>query len=295
MPEEGYSYRASVKSDASDEIINTYVLRPAAGLLVRALYRTRVTPNQVTIAAILWGFAAAVLYAQGTSVLTVCAGLCLTGKDLLDSADGQLARAKGMFSRAGRFLDSLGDIAVNFAAFAAIAAAMVRHGGGAAAPLLCLCAFLGTSLRVSYHVFYQTSFLHLRNAYEGNRTSEEIRPGDGKEDRLTSLLHRAFLALYGWQDRLVARIDQACRKGSSVPRMTDERWFGDMPAVRLSGFLGLGTELFLLTVFSLFDRLDLYLWVNLAGMNAVWCACVAYRGVVLRGRGGAFSSSGRRS
>ena len=46
-----YSYDLSVKSDISDELINVYVMRPAAGLLVRALYRTSITPNQVTLAA----------------------------------------------------------------------------------------------------------------------------------------------------------------------------------------------------------------------------------------------------
>ena len=293
MPEGTYSYRASVKSDASDELINTYVLRPAAGVLVRALYRTRVTPNQVTLAAIVSGFVAAALYVQGTPLATACAGICLTGKDLLDSADGQLARAKGMFSRAGRFLDSIGDIAVNFAVFGAICAAMVGQGGGAGAPVLCLCAFLGMSLRVSYHVFYQTSFLHLQNAYTGNRKSEELRTEDAHEDHLTSLLHRTFLVLYGWQDRLIARIDGACRRPGTAPWMTDDRWFGDVTGVRLSGFLGLGTELFILMIFSVFDRLDVYLWINIAGMNFVWAACIAYRSVVLRRRGRPVSSRNR--
>ncbi len=290
MGREGYSYRDSVKSDASDELINTYILRPVAGLLVRALYRTPVTPNQVTLAATASGLAAAALYWQGRPLLTVLAGLCLTGKDLLDSADGQLARAKGLFSRRGRFLDSIGDFAVNLAVFAAIAVAMVRSGRGAGAPLLCLCAFLGVSLRVSYHVFYQTSFLHLRNSYTGNRTSEEIREEDADEDRLTSSLHRVFLVLYRWQDVLVARLDAACRGRSGISRVTDEKWYGDATGVRLSGFLGLGTELFVLMLCSVIDRLDIYLWINLAGMNLVWLACVAYRGVILRRE---ISSSGR--
>lgn len=240
------------------------------------------TPNQVTIAATASGLAAAALYWQGTPLLTALAGLCLTGKDLLDSADGQLARAKGLFSRAGRFLDSLGDFAVNLAVFSAIAAAMVRSGSGAGAPLLCLCAFLGVSLRVSYHVFYQTSFLHLRNAYTGNRTSEEIRGEDAAEDRLTAALHRAFLVLYGWQDAFVARIDAACRGSSGRSGETDERWYGDVSGVRLSGFLGLGTELFLLMLCSVTDRLDAYLWINAAGMNLVWLVCIGYRGLILR-------------
>jgi phosphatidylglycerophosphate synthase len=276
-----YSYEASVKSDASDELINTYILRPVAGLLVRALHRTRVTPNQVTIAATVSGLAAAALYWQGTPILTACAGLCLTGKDLLDSADGQLARAKGMFSRAGRFLDSIGDLLVNLTVFTAIAVAMVRSGEGAGAPFLCLCAFLGVSLRVSYHVFYQTAFLHLRNVYTGNRISEEIREEDMREDRLTLSLHRTFLIFYGWQDAFIARLDAACRGRSATARVTDEQWYGDVTGVRLSGFLGLGTELLVLMICSVLDRLDAYLWINIGGMNLVLLLCVAYRGLIL--------------
>lgn len=295
MGKEAYTYEASVKSDVSDELVNTYILRPAAGLLVRTLFRKRVTPNQVTLAAIASGLAAAVLYWQGTPPLTAVAGLCLTAKDLLDSADGQLARAKGMFSRAGRFLDSIGDFAVNLAVFTAIAVAMVGSGSGPGALLLCLCAFLGISLRVSYHVFYQTSFLHLRNAYTGNRTSEEVRAEDANEDRLTALLHRTFLILYRWQDAFIARLDAACRGRSGPSRMADERWYGDVTGVRLSGFLGLGTELLVLMICSVIDRLDAYLWINVGGMNLVWLLCVAYRRVLLRrkpwGEAGEISST----
>ncbi|HTO95137.1 MAG TPA: CDP-alcohol phosphatidyltransferase family protein [Bacteroidota bacterium] len=287
MRGEAYSYTSSVKSDASDELINTYVLRPAAGLLVRTLYRTPVTPNQVTLAATAAGLAAAGLYLQGTPGLTLAAGLCITLKDILDSADGQLARAKGMFSRAGRFLDSIGDFAVNLAVFAAIAAAMLAQGAGIEAPLLCLCAFLGISLRVSYHVYYQTSFLHLRSAYAGNRTSEELTEEDRGEDRKTAALHRTFLLLYGWQDRLVARIDAFAAGGAPPDAALSVRWYGDVTGVRLSGFLGLGTELFLLTACSVAGALKLYLVLNIGGMNLYWACCVAYRRRVLRPKLGA--------
>ena len=278
----GYSYTRSVKSDASDELINTVVLRPAAGLLVRLLYRTPVTPNQVTLAATAAGLAAAALYGAGTPGRTLAAGLCLTLKDLLDSADGQLARAKGKFSRAGRFLDSIGDFVVNLTVFTGIAAAMLRQGAGAAAPLLCLLAFLGISLRVSYHVFYQASFLHLRSAYTGNRTSEELTAEDRDEDRLTRALHRTFLLLYGWQDRLMARLDAFAAGGAPPEGARARRWYGDVTGVRLSGFLGLGTELFLLTACSVAGALGLYLFINIAGMNLYWACCVAYRRRVLR-------------
>ncbi|MGB2960570.1 MAG: CDP-alcohol phosphatidyltransferase family protein, partial [Bacteroidota bacterium] len=96
---EGYAYRTSLKSSASDELINTYLLRPAAGVLVRLLYGTRVTPNQLTIGSIAAGLVAALLYAQASAQTTIVAGLLVTVKDILDGADGQLARSRQQYSR----------------------------------------------------------------------------------------------------------------------------------------------------------------------------------------------------
>jgi len=280
----GYSYGNSVKSGVSDEPINTYLMRPLAGLLVRVIFRTPVTPNQVTVAAAASGFVAAALYASGDPVRTAAAGLFLSAKDLLDSADGQLARAKGLFSRAGRFLDSIGDIAVNFSVCAANAAAALAGGAGAWTAAAWGGAFLGMTLRVSYHVFYQTSFLHLRNTYAGNRTSEEVRPEDLAEERRVLYLQRLFLFLYGWQDNLMAALDRWSRRGLPADAGTDTRWYGDERGVRLSGFLGLGTELFLLMLCSVTGATGLYLLLNLVGMNLFWAVCVWYRRGVLRGR-----------
>lgn len=280
----GYSYSRSVKSDVSDELINTYLMRPLAGVLVRVLFRTPVTPNQVTVAAAVSGFVAAALYASGDPVRTAAAGLFLSAKDLLDSADGQLARAKGMFSRAGRFLDSIGDIAVNFSVCAANAVAALSAGAGAWTAAAWGGAFLGITLRVSYHVFYQSSFLHLRNTYTGNRTSEELRPEDLAEGRQALALQRIFLFLYGWQDNLIAALDRWSRHGLPADAETDRRWYGDAGAVRLSGFLGLGTELFLLMVCSVAGATGLYLLLNLVGMNLFGMFCVWYRRRVLRAR-----------
>ncbi len=279
-----YSYRASIKSDVSDELINTYVLRPLAGLLVWLLYRTRVTPNHVTGAAIVFGFIAAALYGESEPGLTLLAGLCLTAKDLLDSADGQLARAKTMYSRAGRFLDSIGDFAVNLAVFAAIGTALVTASHSAAPAVLALLAFAGISLRVSYHVYYQASYLHGEGSYEVNRTAEHMTDEDRSADSLTRALQKVYLVLYGWQDDLMAKVDGFSRAGLPRDQSAASRWYGDRVALRLSGFLGMGTELGVLTVCSLANRLESYLLINLIGLNVLWLVNVAYRRFVLAPR-----------
>jgi phosphatidylglycerophosphate synthase len=275
----GPSYKSSVKSDVSDELLNTCLLRPIAHQIVRILYPTRATPNHLTAASIVVGFVSAGVYALAGPIWYPLAGLLVTLKDILDTADGQLARARQMYSRFGRFLDSVGDIAVNLVVFGAMSWSLYHETGQLHVFLLGALGFLGISLRVSYHVFYQTSFLHLQNTYEVNRVSEEIQTADTEGEQRTRLMQKLYLFLYGWQDRLMMRIDNWSKKG--LFNVRPEFWYGDRTALRLSGLLGLGTELFILMIFSVFRRLDWYLAVNVVGLNAVWALCIVYRKVFL--------------
>src|SRR6266567_4448868 len=97
-------FKQSLKSDSyyADEIINIYLLRPLAAIIVWMLYPTRTTPNQVTLAAIVIGCTAGIVYTLDIPGAIAAAGLLVTAKDVLDDADGQLARAKVLYSRRGR-------------------------------------------------------------------------------------------------------------------------------------------------------------------------------------------------
>ncbi len=278
MPEQ-YRYDTSIKSPLSDELLNTYVLRPLAGVIVRMLFRTPVTPNHVTIAAVIVGIAAAWFYAQGSAATVAAAGLLMTLKDILDSADGQLARAKSIYSRAGRFLDSIGDVLVNILVFAAIGWTLSAEGG-VGSLVLSLAGLVGITIRVSYHVFYQTSYLHLEGAYERNRITEEITEEDRRGDPVVLMLQKVFLFLYGWQDRFMLRMDAWCRRGKSEEDFR-RRWYGDAAGLRISGFLGFGTEFLVLTICSLLNKLELYLVLNLVLMNGIMLVSIIYRRWVL--------------
>jgi phosphatidylglycerophosphate synthase len=309
-------FKQSLKSDSyyADELINIYLLRPIAAVIVWVLYPAPVTPNQLTVAAIIAGFAAALTYTFNTPAAIAVAGLLVTAKDILDDADGQLARAKQLYSRRGRFLDSIGDFVVDAALFAAITYVVFQTHPEISTILLGLLGLLGITLRVSYHVFYQVSFLHLEDRYKLNRIAEEITEEDLRGDRVALQLQRIFLLIYGWQDRLMYRIDRWCQGGifhaksaidnpqseisnqksvisnqksviSSQTEMTDDllfAWYSDKLALRVSGLLGFGMEFALLTVCSLFNELYLYLLLNVFLMNGIWAGSVLYRGVVLR-------------
>jgi hypothetical protein len=107
-----------------DIVWNTYVSRPVAALVLVALRRTRVTPNQVTFASLLVALGGAAAMAWWlTWVGLIAAALILQASYVLDCVDGQLARLKSMATPVGAHLDFLMD---ELKAFAILAAVSVR-------------------------------------------------------------------------------------------------------------------------------------------------------------------------
>ncbi len=274
----------TLKSDSfhADEIINIYLLRPIASGIVWLLYPTRVTPNQVTIAAVLIGLCSAWLYSIGTPAAIAVAGVLILLKDITDDADGQLARAKELYSRRGRFLDSIGDFVVDTAVFSAITVLICREHSAFTSVLLGIASLAGITLRVSYHVYYQVSFLHREKRYGLNRILETVTEEDRKGDRVALLLQRIFGVIYGWQDKLIWKLDTWC-KGRDFDERHAEIWYADRAGLRLSGLLGFGTELTALALFSWCNALYAYLLFNTFFMNGVLLLSVFYRRFILSG------------
>lgn len=280
-----YTYEQSVKSDVSDELVNVWLQRPLAGLVTRAVYSTSLTPNHLTIIAVILGIVGGVLLASDAMKLTAAA-ICFYLKDVFDSADGQLARAKQLYSRRGRFLDSIGDFVVNLFLFGGVFIALHHDGIPLFSALIIgIIGFLGVSTRVSYHVFYQTSYLHSRNEYLTNRITEDFRKEDYSEDKVTMELQRTFILLYGWQDKLMESLDKwSGQEVRSASTASSAQWYGDETGLRLGGFLGIGTEFVLLTACLLLGSVWLYLFFSMIVLNGVWMVTICYRRVVLAGR-----------
>ena len=68
-----------------------------------------VTPNHVTVIAILVGLCAAYLMARGGWGFVAAGGVLLELNSILDSCDGELARLRYQYSKVGQWLDNLSD------------------------------------------------------------------------------------------------------------------------------------------------------------------------------------------
>ncbi len=110
-----YSYQKAIGPKRDDRYspralaVNRFFNRPLAGLLVRVLFKTRVTPNQVTVAAFGLAMAGAYFFFRGQAWSFALGGALAQLSSIVDCADGMLARARGQSSEYGASLDLLLD------------------------------------------------------------------------------------------------------------------------------------------------------------------------------------------
>jgi phosphatidylglycerophosphate synthase len=105
MPPTGLSH----KGEAVEEWVDLHFFRPVGMRVVQALAPTRVSADQVTVAALVIGLLAGHLFLYDSTLLNALGLLLFIVSDVFDSADGQLARLRGNSTRFGRILDGISD------------------------------------------------------------------------------------------------------------------------------------------------------------------------------------------
>jgi phosphatidylglycerophosphate synthase len=279
-----YNYQASVKSKIADELLNTYFIRPFAGLFVNLLYDTKIKPIEVVIFGSVLGLISAVFFALPGYTNLLIGAIFLFAKNISDAVDGQLARAKNMVDRRGRFLDSIADIIINFFVFLALSYPLYCINQDWRIFILGFAAFITLTFRVSYFVFYEVTYLKYENKMSANRIIETITEEDKKGDKLALVLQNIFNVLYTWQDKLVFKIDKFCKPDEKRMKDTDKfnsSWYSDKLGLRLGNFIGLGTELTLLIIMCFFDKVMLYFCINVCFLNLYLLFIILYRKLYL--------------
>ena len=118
---------AAVK--AEDGFFTTFFVSTYSRYWARSAARAGVTPDQVTVASMGLGVAAAIAFAWGTTAGAVVGAVALQLAFTLDCVDGQLARYTRNFSIFGAWLDSIFDRGKEYAVYAGLAVGGVRAGG----------------------------------------------------------------------------------------------------------------------------------------------------------------------
>lgn len=111
---------------STDGFMSKHLERFLSGAITRLLYRTSITPNQMTVFVIGVGALAAWFFAQTGYWPKVIGALLFWCSSFMDGCDGELARLKFMESRLGGWLDLWADNLVHMMVFTAMGVGLWR-------------------------------------------------------------------------------------------------------------------------------------------------------------------------
>ena len=240
------------------------------GSVVRMLYSTPITPNQITVLSFFVGLLSVGFYVSGRSDSLLWGAIFLYGKVLLDNIVGNLARIRGTSSRLGRFLDSLTDFLVTVMVYIGISFYLVQTTGDNGFWFLGLFGLLACFMQSTFFVFYLVSYTSRVGSYDKNRVDESITEEDlasAEQNRWILRLQKIFTWSYGWQDRLIKRLDFVSRKLAGVPEKEETAWYGDRCFLTAISPLCLCTNNVMLVIFSLVGQVELFLILLISLMN----------------------------
>ncbi len=200
----GASWPTAPKASVTDEPLDAYVNRPLAGLLVRAVSETSVSPNQLTFVSACLGTAAGACFAWSPRMpqLAAVGALSLFLSMVFDCSDGQLARIRGGGSVLGRILDGYADYWVAFSVHLGMLIAAGQTGvvlfghplNGFERFLLFLAAGVSMGVNAGRFDYYKQRFLAYTGAAREPETPEHYF---AEAERSHWALVKVLLRLFG--------------------------------------------------------------------------------------------------
>lgn len=248
-------YRKTLKVTEGEEIFDLIFFRPLGYMVVKVLYRTRITPNHVTTLSLVAGLASAWPFSQGTAPSLMWGAVLYALANVLDCADGQLARLQESGTMFGRVWDGVADYVSTIAVFLGIGFGFPNVGWA-----LVIAAGVSTAFHSMVFDYYQSAFMAARNG-NGNFLQSEVEKYQEEIHLMNQEGHdslkSSFLRMYIVYLRLQALF------GSGLSQRVEERM------IRLWSFLGPTTNRTALIISVLFGRMDFYLWIVVTAGN-IW-------------------------
>jgi phosphatidylglycerophosphate synthase len=269
-----------LKSREVEDPVNLWVHRPLAYAFCKLVYSTSITPNQVTLLAIVLGLVASGCWVEGSPWAMVWGGALLWISAIMDGADGILARAKNMQSAFGRALDGTADMVVGISTVGACVYHLGVSGGSRTILLLSVFALATTVLQLNLYDFYKELHMRMTRLDRGGESNDadeaaEIAQSDKvKNSPWYTRLSMNFYADYlRTQERLIRNTNiDALRLMTGVQRSAASadsyRAHNRLP-MQFWMAVSLAPHSYLFAIFAMFDRLDLYLWLRLTLMNVL--------------------------
>jgi phosphatidylglycerophosphate synthase len=281
-------FSSVLKSRDVEDPINLWLHRPLAYLIFALIYRTPLTPNQVTLISGLLGLAATGCWIEGSPAAMVWGGALLWSSAIVDGVDGILARAKQMSSELGRVLDGTTDAAIGlFSTLAGFYHLWVLHHDPSQLPFMAF-ALLTTIGHVYLYDYYKESYMkQLSPSWNGRHESLADVEADlarARAERAPLYVRfslRCYLDVVRIQRTLIRALDPAGNREGLQYRVDSQtaetyRRFNKGP-IKFWSFVSVAPHMYLISICGMLDRLDLYLWYRVFGANTLFVCALLWQ------------------
>jgi hypothetical protein len=256
-------YKNSLKDTEVEELIDLYFFRILGYGFVKTISWTKVTPNQVTYLGMVFGLASAVYFVKSS---LIAAAIMLLLANVMDCADGQLARLKKNGTYLGGIVDGFFDYIVGSATIIGIGFCLSRQHD----PML----IIPFALLAGLSRAFQNILVDQRRHFYSKSASYETDAF--QNDELALIQHRK--KLQGQKGYYLEKI--ILRSGLNyiaiqrfAIRMTrvtfvDYKTFNEFPdhrsfLLRSWTFLGSSTHITLAIIAAMVNHLEMYFWITL--------------------------------
>jgi phosphatidylglycerophosphate synthase len=279
--------RSVVKSNDVEDPVNRFVHRTLAYLFVKSIFRTRITPNMITLSTVVIGFAAGCAFIWGTPAAMFAGGIGLWAAAILDGADGILARAKNLQSEFGRALDGSADALVAvFTVFPGFYHIWVTYHNPYHLALMVPALGL-TIMHLAVYDFYKESYLRGTRPGQGgegqdaDKIAETVEAARSKGPIIRMAIKYGLVPHLTRQKAVLNRLNPDAWRLSQLLQsdvQTAEIYRkNNVWPMRLWALVSLAPHSYLMAICAMFNRLDVYLFIRVFVMNGIFLVAVIWQ------------------
>ncbi len=271
--------KSTLKSLDTEETIDLLFYRPIGYGWALLCQKLGIVPNAVTIVSIFIGIAGGVLLGYADLTYNVIGMVLIVLANSLDSADGQLARMTGNFSRIGRILDGFcGDLWF-ITIYTSLCVKMMHQGWGASVFILAAVAGFFHARQASMADYYRNFHLYMIKGKAGSELDEasKLKEVDQSLPWKHNFWKKAMLFFYirytQGQERVspsmqALRRQMKQRYGDDIPDWLRTQFRQQSkPLMKYTNILSFNTRIIVLFISVLVDLPWLYFAFELTVLN----------------------------
>jgi hypothetical protein len=259
----------SHKGHAIEEWVDLHFFRPIGIRIARALLRTGISADQVTLWSLVIGLVAGHLFAYRDRWTNGIGFVLFIVSDIFDSADGQLARLRGTSTRLGRVLDGASDSLRFINLYFHLIYRLIQSGfWWPGAFLLAMAAGLAHTYQAAAVDFVRNAFLYIGIGNKGELDLPEDvdRAQSGTAlQRFGARVYRDYVVRQAQLFPRTAKLVRLLRRGGVSDAFRAEYRARQGIVLPLCAWLGQNIRFALLGVAAVATHVSAFLWVE-----AVW-------------------------